>query len=192
MDYKKVQVSHPRIYAALVPTLCWRRELEADYLKFVSGYGDNIGRNEAPNSENSPFMGYTESQQSISPQHGRSTNDLRAAPVQIRSAERYEFALHGLLALGGRESGGNAERGFGASSSCIPSTEPGRSRDAFDQLQLDSIGVVEPQNSRNSRSWPPVSATPIVESLKMTEELVLEYLTHYRYKIAPWVSANLI
>ncbi|KAL5394034.1 hypothetical protein PMIN02_005356 [Paraphaeosphaeria minitans] len=62
-----------------------------------------------------------------------------------------------------------------------------RSSIAMDQFhpEANSIVVGDLQESPN---WASMSATPSVEIPQMTDERILEYLTHYRYKIAPWMD----
>lgn len=56
------------------------------------------------------------------------------------------------------------------------------------QTEPNSMIVGEFQGRPNLQSWPSMSAISSVGIPQTTDERVLEYLTHYRYKIAPWVS----
>jgi hypothetical protein len=137
-------------------------------------------------------LGLAEPQQSTSPHNDRSASHLQDHLIQSPSAERYEFALHGLLALGSGDSGG----GVNGESASIDFTEADRATlhsqtsVAMESFPTESNPMIveEFQDRPNLQSWPSMSAISSVEIPQMTDERTLEYLTHYRYNIAPWVS----
>ncbi|KAF2439754.1 hypothetical protein P171DRAFT_435619 [Karstenula rhodostoma CBS 690.94] len=182
-----------------VPTKAVYKEVQ-----FVSVYDDKTDQKEPgkhaeeSNSKDttSPVAQSTGPQQSTSPQNDRSTNILSATHIQSPSAERYEFALHGLLALGSVNGGADVNGESEVNSASMDFNEPHHAAlpnqvsIAVDQFPTEpnSMIVGEFQERLSLQSWPSMSTIPSVEIPQIADECILEYLTHYRYKIAPWMD----
>ncbi|KAL1596399.1 hypothetical protein SLS60_009045 [Paraconiothyrium brasiliense] len=149
-----------------------------------------------PKDTSNPVIESEGPQQSTSPQSGRSIKCIQDTQSHSPSAERYEFALHGLLALGNRNNDGdiNGEPEVNFASIDFAETDhatlPRQPSVAMNQFHTapNPIVVAESQERPKMQSWPSISAISSVEIPHMTDERILELLKHYRYNIAPWMD----
>ncbi|KAJ4352071.1 uncharacterized protein N0V89_007417 [Didymosphaeria variabile] len=149
-----------------------------------------------PEDTSNPVIESAGPQQSTSPQTDRSVKRLQDTHIQSPSAERYEFALHGLLALGNGNSGGdvNAEPEVNFATIDFAETDhatlPSQTSVAMDRIQTEPNPMIvgECQERPKLQPWPSISTISSVEMPQMTDERVLEFLKHYRYNIAPWMD----
>ncbi|KAF2186577.1 hypothetical protein K469DRAFT_572399 [Zopfia rhizophila CBS 207.26] len=115
-----------------------------------------------------------------------------AGPPPPRSppADNYEFALHGLLALGSGNAG-VANVGFNLSPRTVPADSLS-SNTLQDEMTQPSIAQAEPEGGEQTagllaetqatRDW------QLANAIDLPQERVLELLRHYRYEVAPWVD----
>lgn len=133
--------------------------------------------------------------QSLSPKNVRNIGGMQGTTTQSPSTKRYEFALHGLIALG-NASGADVEKEaeVNLTSLDVPETERlTLSADiTMNQFQTNSNAtMIGNLGTPKLHSWQSMSALSPIEVPHMTDERVLECLEHYRYNIAPWVSSSL-
>ena len=109
------------------------------------------------------------------------------------SADNYEFALHGLLALGSRTGGFvHTELNFApraVSSSTLP--PPDTIEDDVSMVQI--FPIMEDRNGERAVSdqvqdWRSTSIAENEGSEQLPQDRVLELLRHYRYEIATWMD----
>ncbi|KAJ4299910.1 hypothetical protein N0V90_005157 [Kalmusia sp. IMI 367209] len=124
-----------------------------------------------------------------------SQNSERAQEPQSPSAQRYEFALHGLLALGSANGGPDAGESDGDfAHMMLPEREHVALEDptgvTLEPLETLSnvVDIQEIRPTPELQPWPSIGATSEAVMLQMTDERILEYIKHYRYNIAPWMD----
>ncbi|PVH98824.1 hypothetical protein DM02DRAFT_680929 [Periconia macrospinosa] len=165
-------------------------------LKFISdasitteNKGDEIadGRN---NEEVSHSVGVVELEDL--PTTKESEQVLEFDALVSPSAERYEFALHGLLALGN----GNAE----PTNHQIQHATPNPEVDEIDDIQITTVVPSDPQHFsvtsagerpdslERTQSWASGQTDGSRMVLGASEQQAYELLKHYRYRIAPWLD----
>ncbi|KAF2678878.1 hypothetical protein K458DRAFT_394524 [Lentithecium fluviatile CBS 122367] len=115
-----------------------------------------------------------------------------ASDIASPSAERYEFALHGLLALGSG-SAGALDPQLEFASPILPrktTTTATRGGNEWQDAQRDQA-ILETQSQRQSRGsqgWSLADAAIVAEDQQLSDERVLDLLKDYRYGIAPWMD----
>lgn len=169
----------------------------ANRVQFISGYTNEYKGKETEKDKKkktSRLSSEPVGTDLLSPQSVRSAESLGEARPQSASAERYEFALHGLLALGNANGGDPEEPEATFTNIAFPQTErvalPNHTSVGVDPPQRGSstISAGDFQNTPRIQSWPSMTAISSVEIPQKTDENILECLRYYRYHIAPWVS----
>jgi hypothetical protein len=146
---------------------------------------------EEPSTEmpSRPTTELSETQETVSQQLESTT--LRKSPP----ADNYEFALHGLLALGNSNAGIiNGEVQFSPDNlhmgDPLPTGTP--------QVEGSRLGIFAQAGFGEERTGQPaqepnwaLADAPANEALDaLPQQYHLELLKHYRYEIAPWVSLH--
>ncbi|KAF1967935.1 hypothetical protein BU23DRAFT_515466 [Bimuria novae-zelandiae CBS 107.79] len=126
--------------------------------------------------------------QLASPNDDRSFEGLQGARSHSPSTERYEFALHGLLALGSANGGDVEECEADYGTMVLPESQnvalPNDANVILNRARQESNA----NNAATMQATPSMSALSSVSIPQMASEHVLECFRHYRYNIAPWMD----
>ncbi|KAF2465385.1 uncharacterized protein BDR25DRAFT_318620 [Lindgomyces ingoldianus] len=151
-------------------------------------YGGIHTNNASKDSTTSPI------QQPESADAEEITGNDELATTRSSSAENYEFALHGLLALGAGNAGIiNADHSVSPRTVLADSISSSHLQDkinvaqaqfALDGFSSDQGGV----ENQPEQSWEVIGTQDDVIIEDLSHERALELLKHYRYQIAPWLD----
>ncbi|CAI6334423.1 unnamed protein product [Periconia digitata] len=172
-------------------------------LKFVSDTGtakesekDEVGVLNSKEAYSYPPAAADTSKDTSTPKEGEQLIELHENVSP--SAERYEYALHGLLALGNRNGNGNGNAG----SPKPPAQSAISASPTQDNLRVDDVENILPSGSLLSPSagrvqfasfgkaqtWASEQPGGSMSIFGSSDHDINELLKHYRYRIAPWLD----